>query len=172
MIQDHHWDEYAGAGFTCWPDGDPDSSHAISVGPRPDGGIDGSFPLAQSACFVTAHNPGGPIIDASENDRRHTAMVDDVVTHGWKWWPAVGGDPGGSHTENGALLLDATVEDALSLAARFDQDAIYVWSATKLELIAHDRSRSDTVGWTADVGVTRLPCPCLLYTSPSPRDRS
>lgn len=159
MIQDHHWDEYAGAGFTCWPDGESDSSRAISVGPRSDGGVDGTFPLGQAACFVTAHNPGGPIIDADENDHRHVELLDGIATRGWLWWPAVGGDPGGSHTENGALLLDATVEDALSLAARFDQDAIYVWSATEFELIAHDRSRHDKSGWTAEVGVTRLSRP-------------
>jgi len=159
MIQDVHWDEYAGAGFTCWPDADPDSARAISVGPRPDGVVDGLFLLPRPASFVTAHNPGGPIIDAVENEVRHRTFVTDIAAHGWTWWPAVGGDPGGSHTEVGVLLLDVSVEDALALAARFDQDAIYVWSADAFELVAHDRSRHDRFGWTATVGVTRLACP-------------
>ncbi len=108
---------------------------------------------------MTAHNPGGPIIDATENDRRHHALLDDIAGHIWACWPAVGGDPGGSHTESGVLLLDASVEDALALAARFDQDAIYVWSVDAFELIACDRSRHDRFGWTAEVDVTQLPCP-------------
>jgi hypothetical protein len=155
MIEQEHWDEYAAAGFTYWPDDGP----PISVGPRADRMIEGMFPLAGPACFVTAHNPGGPVIDAAENDVRHAAFLADVTAYGWRWLPAVGGDPGGSHTEDGVLLLDATPDDALALAARFDQDAIYVWSAERFELVACDRSRHDHLGWTARVGVTGLPHP-------------
>ncbi|HEU5302497.1 MAG TPA: DUF3293 domain-containing protein [Acidimicrobiia bacterium] len=158
-IQDVHWDEYAGAGFTCWPPGPTDSSGAISVGPRTDGAVEGDFPLDAPASFVTAHNPGGPVIDDATNARRHEALLDDVARHGWTWWPAVGGEPGGSHTEDGVLLLDTSIDDALALAARFDQDAIYVWSADGFELLACDGSRHDRFGWTAEVGVTRRSCP-------------
>jgi hypothetical protein len=131
----------------------------VSVAPRADRLVEGSFPLAGSASFVTAHNPGGPLIDAAENDRRHRALLEDVAQHGWHWLPAVGGDPAGSHTEDGVLLLDADPADALSLAARFDQDAIYVWRADVFELIACDGSRHDRLGWSAQVGVTDLPRP-------------
>lgn len=150
-----HWAEYAAAGFTYWPEAGP----PVSVGPRADGLVEGSFPLAVPASFVTAHNPGGPVIDAAENDRRHRLFLDDVAAHGWRWLVAVGGDPGGSHTEDGALLLDADPADALTLAARFDQDAIYVWSEEAFELIACDGSRHDRFGWTARIGVTRLARP-------------
>lgn len=164
MIDEDDWAEYAVAGFTYWPDprpadGSPASASAVSVAPRADGLVEGSFPLAGPACFVTAHNPGGPIIDPAENDRRHAAFLADIADHGWQWLPAVGGDPGGSHTEDGVLLLDASPEDALALGLRFDQDAIYVWSAGAFELIACDASRHAHLGWTAQVGVTRLPRP-------------
>ncbi len=150
-----HWATYAAAGFTCWPEvGEP-----ISVEPVADGTIVGTFPLSGPACFVTAHNPGGPPIAPSENDRRHEAFVRDIAEHGWHTWPAVGGDPGGFHAEEGVLLLDATVDDALALGARFDQDAIYVWRADAMDLIACDRSRHDALGWRATVGTTRLPRP-------------
>ena len=161
MIDETDWAEYAVAGFTYWPDHGP----PVSVAPRDDGVIDGSFPLPGPASFVTAHNPWGPIIDAAENDRRHRALLADIAAHGWRWLPAVGGDPAGSHTEDGVLLLDADPPDAagpaeaLSLAARFDQDAIYVWRADIFELIACDGSRHDRLGWTAEVGVTRLQRP-------------
>jgi len=79
-----------------------------------------------------------------------------VAQHRWPWLPAVGGDPAGSHTEDGVLLLDADPADALSLAARFDQDAIYVWRADVFELIACDGSRHDLLGWSAEAGVTDL----------------
>ena len=160
MIDDTDWAEYAVAGFTYWPDdGSPASDSAVSVAPRADRLVEGAFPLSFPGAFVTAHNPGGPIIDAAENDRRHRALLDDVARHGWHWLPAVGGDPAGSHTENGVLLLDASPEDAIALAARVGQDAIYVWHAGGFELIACDGSRHDRLGWTAEVGVTRLPRP-------------
>jgi len=160
VIDEDDWDEYAVAGFTFWPDdGSPASDSAVSVAPRPDLVVEGPFPLSAPGAFVTAHNPGGPIIDATENDRRHRALLADVAAHGWQWLPAVGGDPAGSHTENGVLLLDASPEDALALAARFDQDAIYVWSANDFELIACDGSRHEHLGWTAQVGVTQLTRP-------------
>ena len=160
MIDETDWAEYAVAGFTYWPDdGSPASDSAVSVAPRADGLVDGAFPLPGPASFVTAHNPGGPIIDATENDRRHAALLADIADHGWRWLPAVGGDPAGSHTEDGVLLLDASPEDAIALATRFGQDAIYVWRADVFELIACDGSRHDRLGWTAEVGVTRLPRP-------------
>ena len=168
MIDETDWAEYAAAGFTYWPDDDsPASDSAVSVAPRADGLVEGAFPLSFPGAFVTAHNPGGPIIDATENDRRHCALLADIADHGWRWLPAVGGDPAGSHTEDGVLLLDAdpahahapSPAEALSLAARFDQDAIYVWRADVFELIACDGSRHDRLGWTAEVGVTRLPRP-------------
>ncbi|MCJ7438522.1 MAG: DUF3293 domain-containing protein [Acidimicrobiia bacterium] len=159
MIEDSrgtdHWDDYAVAGFTYWPDDGP----PVSVAPRPGLLLEGTFPLALPGAFVTAHNPGGPIIDAVENERLHCALLDDVAQHGWHWLPAVGGDPAGSHTEDGVLLLDADPTDALRLATRFDQDAIYVWRADVFELIACDGSRHDRLGWTAEVGVTGLPRP-------------
>ena len=160
MIDEDDWDEYAVAGFTFWPDdGSPASDSAVSVAPRPDLVVEGPFPLSVPGSFVTAHNPGGPIIDATENDRRHRALLADVAAHGWQWLPAVGGDPAGSHTEDGVLLLDASPEEALGLGLRFDQDAIYVWRANGFELIACDGSRHDHLGWTAQVGVTHLPRP-------------
>jgi hypothetical protein len=154
-IQQHHWDEYAIAGFTYWP-GD---AAPVSVAPRKDKHLDGTFPFAVPASFVTAHNPGGPVIDPAENSRRHLAFLADIATHGWAWFPAVGGDPAGSHAEDGVLLLDASPADALALAARFEQDAIYVWSAHDFELIACDGSRHDHLGWTASVGATALAHP-------------
>ena len=160
MIDETDWAEYAVAGFTYWPDdGSPASDSAVSVAPRADGLVEGAFPLSFPGAFVTAQNPGGPIIDATENDRRHCALLADIADHGWRWLPAVGGDPAGSHTEDGALLLDASPEDAIALATRFGQDAIYVWHVDVFELIACDGSRHDRLGWTAEVGVTRLPRP-------------
>jgi hypothetical protein len=147
-----HWATYAAAGFTCWPD----EGAPISVEPTADGSVAGEFPLEGAACFVTAHNPGGPAIEPAENDRRHAAFLRDVADHGWSWWPAVGGDPVGFHAEEGVLLLDATVDDALALGARFEQDAIYVWRADGMDLIACDRSRHYVLGWTAAVGTTQL----------------
>ena len=155
MIDPGDWAEYAVAGFTYWPDDGP----PVSVAPRADGPIESSFGPGGSACFVTAHNPGGPIIDAAENDRRHRALLNDVAEQGWTWFPAIGGDPGGSHTENGVLLLDADTDDALALATRFEQDAIYVWRADAFELIACDGSARDQLGWTAEVGATQLTRP-------------
>ncbi len=155
MIDDEHWAEYRVAGFTYWP-GD---AAPVSVAPLPDPRFEGTFPFAVPATFVTVHNPGGPMIDAAENARRHLAFLADIATHGWAWFPAVGGDPAGSHAENGVLLLDANPAEALALAARFGQDAIYVWHADDFELIASDGSRHDHLGWTATVGTTSLAHP-------------
>ena len=30
-----------------------------------------------------------------DRDRRHRALLDDIAAHGWRWLPAVGGDPAG-----------------------------------------------------------------------------
>jgi hypothetical protein len=150
-----HWAEYVTAGFTYWPtDGDP-----VSVAPTDEGRIEGHFPFSRPASFVTAHNPGGPVIDAEDNDARHTALVAEIATRGWGWLPAVGGDPAGLHAEDGVLLLDVAPDDAVELGARFDQDAVYVWHADAIDLLACDGSRHDVLGWIATVGTTSLTRP-------------
>jgi hypothetical protein len=151
-----HWDDYVAAGFTCWP---ADGGAPISVVPTTPGRIEGAFPFSGSVAFVTSHNPGGPVIEPAENDRRHVAFLADVAAHGWQWWPAIGGDPGGTHQEDGVLLLDAAERDAVALGARFEQDAVYLWRADAIDLVACDESRHDVLGWIATVGTTGLTRP-------------
>ncbi len=151
-----HWADYVAAGFTCWP---ADGRAPISVVPTTRGRVEGAFPFAGAVAFVTSHNPGGPVIDPAENDRRHDALLDDVAGHGWRWWAAVGGDPAGLHAEDGVLLLDASPDDACALGRRFDQDAVYVWRVDAIDLLACDGSRHDVLGWVATVGTTTLTRP-------------
>jgi hypothetical protein len=151
-----HWADYVAAGFTCWP---ADGRAPISVVPTVDRRVSGAFPLARPGAFVTSHNPGGPVIERAENDRRHAAFLADVATHGWQWWPAIGGDPSGKHQEDGVVLLDASPDDARALGARFGQDAVYLWRADAIDLVACDGSRHDVLGWIATVGTTGLTRP-------------
>ena len=45
-------------------------------------------------------------------------------------WPTVAGAADGAHAERGVLVVGLTDDEALELAARFGQDAIFRWSST------------------------------------------
>lgn len=82
--------------------------------------------LGPSSSFgiVTAANPAGAPVDAAANARRHAALEQWIVEHGYVRRAATGSSPDGDHVEHGfAVWLER--DDVVALARRFDQSAIF-----------------------------------------------
>lgn len=141
-VPESSWAAYQGAGFAV----SVPFAGRWQVVPAPPGVVEGPFLPERPAVFVTAHNPRGRILDHADNAARHAELVALVDDAGWTWWPAVGG-VAGVHLEDGVLLVDATEADGMRVGRWFDQDAVYVWRADGVALVACDGTRSDVVGW-------------------------
>ena len=82
--------------------------------------------LGPSSSFgiVTAANPAGAPVDQAANERRHAALRQWIVEHGYVHRAATGSSPDGRHAEHGfAVWLER--DDVVALARRFDQSAIF-----------------------------------------------
>ena len=79
---------------------------------------------AASFGIVTAANPAGAPVDPAANERRHAALKQWIVDHGYVHHAATGSSPDGTHVEHGfAVWLER--DDVVALARRFDQSAIF-----------------------------------------------
>jgi hypothetical protein len=127
-------------------------AHSIRVTPGPLGGASSlPYPLdsAHTIHIVTAFNPRGRDATARANLRAQHELLHSISLHGLQWWPAVGGDPAGTHSEISAAVVGMDDAQARALGRRFGQDAVFAWSPATWRLLACADAAHDTVipGW-------------------------
>ena len=82
---------------------------------------------AQTAAFITAHNPGSQVLDPDDNDRAHEALIGELRARGLRWLEGDGVDPYGKwSSETSVMVLDIDQLSATAIAMQFGQNA-YVW---------------------------------------------
>jgi hypothetical protein len=134
----------------------PDGLGWWHISPRPDGVV-GEWPLAAPVYLLTSYNPRGEELPLEENERRLGELETYLRTELVPAVRSVGASEDGSWMEPGFALLDSTEPQALAMARRFEQAAIYAWCAESLEVVgALDGGRA-SVGWA----VTEEPEPPL-----------
>ena len=124
----------------------PDGLGWWHISPQPVGVV-GDWPLAAPVYLLTAYNPRGEDLPLEENERR-LAELDSYLRAGLvAAVRSVGASDDRSWMEPGFALLDVGEAVALTIAHRFEQAAIYAWSAERLEVVgALDEGRA-FVGW-------------------------
>jgi hypothetical protein len=127
----------------------PDGSGWWHLTPRPDGAVD-EFPLASPIHLLTAYNPGGEKLTLEENRARQKELATYLRNQLLASVPSLGASADGSWSEPGFALLDLDEVGALVLARRFDQAAIYAWSASHLEVVGALHEGRAAVGWSLD----------------------
>ncbi len=146
-IDPSDWAQYQSVGFTYSPR--PGITHYIE--PDPSGATVGEFPFATSVSFVTAYNPGGPVVAAATNLAQHTQLLTAVELAGWEFVEAIGGNPNAAAREQGVLILNAPDQAVNDMGYHFGQDAIYHWSTAEFVLEAcgpvESRQESFRQGW-------------------------
>ncbi|MDX3098040.1 DUF3293 domain-containing protein [Streptomyces sp. ME19-03-3] len=130
-------------------------THSIRVTRSPVGVSGHPYPLnsAETIHIVTAFNPGGHNATARANLRAQHELLQSISLRGLQWWPAVGGDPDGSHAEISAAVVGMDDGQARALGRRFGQDAVFAWSSTTWRLLACADTAHDSViaGWHAAI---------------------
>jgi hypothetical protein len=127
-------------------------ARSIRVTPGPlDGATSLPYPIdgAHTIHIVTAFNPHGSHATTRANLRAQDELLHTIGLHGLRWWPAVGGDPAGTHAEISAAVVGMDDAQARALGRRFGQDAVFAWSPASWRLLACVCAAHDTViaGW-------------------------
>jgi hypothetical protein len=125
----------------------PDGPGWWHISPRPDGVV-GEWPLATPVYLLTAYNPRGDDLPLEENERRLAELDDYLRKNLVAAVRSLGASEDGSWMEPGFALIDVDEGQAIAIARRFEQAAIYAWSAGSLEVVgALDEGRT-SVGWS------------------------
>jgi hypothetical protein len=115
--------------------------------PRPEGVV-GDWPLAGPVFLLTSYNPRGVDLSLEENEIRLAELDAYLRAELVAAVRSIGASKDRSWIEPGFALLDADEGEALAIARRFEQAAIYAWSAERLEVVgALDEGRA-SVGWS------------------------
>lgn len=121
---DSRWDAYRTAVVRVSLPGGP-----IEVAPAPAACESiGDFPFDPDATvhIITAYDSS--LADVAANEQRNAALLTDLEAHGVVWHPAVGADPEWVHQEASFAVLGLSREQAIELACRYAQDAIFEWT--------------------------------------------
>jgi hypothetical protein len=74
--------------------------------------------------IITAHNPYSQKLSKAENEQRHEQLESILQERGLEHLPSTGESPDGSWCEEGFIIFDISLEDALDIGKRFEQHAI------------------------------------------------
>ncbi len=85
---------------------------------------------------VTACNPGGQRRADEANEAANEALIAEVREAGWRYWPAVGRNAGGTWQEPSVAIAGATRSEVLALARRYAQGAVFEIGAPGLQVVA------------------------------------
>jgi hypothetical protein len=110
--------------------------------------------------ILTAWDPGNELLGEQENRERQAAL--EAYIQGLSpsaWWPTVGVDPVSGHREEGVAVQGLAEPVILQIGGRYDQDAIFSWTAIEWAVVACTGERRVSLGWSiVDRGVpTRAP---------------
>jgi hypothetical protein len=101
---------------------------------------------------ITAHNPGRLVSD-EDNAWAHRLLGEELQPLGaFPIRLARGYSPDGTHCELSYIVGGISRQEALDVAAEFGQEAIFVWTVDRLEIVATDGSRTDAYGWVSREG--------------------
>ena len=80
--------------------------------------------LADSACYITAHNPFGRLLSKTENETRNAELRLELAEQ-YRIYEGVGIDPAGEwEGEQSIFALGVSLSAATDLAKRYEQNAV------------------------------------------------
>jgi hypothetical protein len=122
---------------------------SLEVRPTAPGATLGDFPgpAGRTIHIMTAQNPGAPLPE-QENRARQAELVAVVgAMADVEAWSALGGDPSWVHSEDSLAIIGLSEAEAVALARRYDQDAIFAWTSDEWILISCRSDQRQSAGW-------------------------
>jgi len=111
----------------------------------------GPYPLAVAPVHVlTAYDPGAQRPGAGANRRRQRALEAELAARGLVVTRAVASAADGSHAEESAAVVGWDDAEALTLAGRYGQDAIFRWTPEAWAVVPCDGGPPLRLGWSVE----------------------
>jgi hypothetical protein len=127
----------------------PPARATFRILPAPKGEV-GIWPAGFGAeiFVITAWNPHSQPLDDNENRLRQAALESELGR--LELWPAVGLDPDSEYLEEGVAVSGLSEVEAITLGARYDQNAIYAWTPVAWSILSCLDKRREDSGWLLD----------------------
>ena len=84
---------------------------------------------------LTAYNPGRAVA-SSVNEAAQAHLIEYLSQRSLSWLPAIGRSRDGTWQEPSLAVTDLPEPEAIEIARRFDQDAIFKWDGENLSVIS------------------------------------
>jgi hypothetical protein len=97
---------------------------------------------------ITAWNPHSQLLDDNENRVRQESLESELIR--LELWPAVGLDPNSEYREEGVAISGLSEVEAISLGARYEQNAIFTWTPVAWSILSCIDKRREDSGWRLD----------------------
>lgn len=110
----------------------------------------GAWPnsLPSPVYVLTAWNPGADPLPLEVNRERQRSLEAELDSINVSRWKAIGRDTDSDYFEEGVAIHGLDEDEAIDVACRFDQDAIYSWEPSVwATLSCQDRSRIEQGWW-------------------------
>jgi hypothetical protein len=122
----------------------------LKIEPAPPGVAEGPFPAGENTVYIiTGSNPGRLLSDV-QNAERHELLRAAVLKAGpAEVWDAEGGDASWTHVEASFAVRGISLDQALSIARSFEQEAIFIWSRDSWTVRDCNSGRASHAGWRA-----------------------
>jgi hypothetical protein len=127
----------------------PPARATFRILPAPKGEV-GTWPPGFGAeiFVITAWNPHSQPLDDNENRVRQEALEAELLR--LELWPAVGLDPDSKYREEGVAVAGLSEMEAIALGARYDQNAIFLWTPVAWSILSCLDKRREDSGWLVD----------------------
>jgi hypothetical protein len=124
----------------------PPARAPFRILPAPKGQV-GTWPagLGAEIFVITAWNPHSQPLDDNENRLRQATLESELRR--LELWPAVGLDPHSEYREEGVAVSGLSEMEAVTLAARYDQNAIFSWTPAAWSILSCLDKRREDSGW-------------------------
>ena len=105
------------------------------------------WPTADPVAILTAWDPGDERPGLVVNRRRQSELEDDLRALAADIWPAEGTDPITRDRDEGVAVRGVPESVVLELAARYGQEAVFVWTPAEWAIVACAGNRRLASGW-------------------------
>lgn len=94
--------------------------------------------------IITAHNPRSERLSSAENQKRHEALERDLIQLGLEHTPSTGESPDGSWVEEGFVVFDIELEQALELGRKYGRHAVVYGEGERVALVWCETGRLES----------------------------
>lgn len=112
----------------------------------------GQWPLGQQseAWILTAWNPRSVELPTEVNHERQAELTLLISEASHLSQECLGFDPAGEWAEESCLVVDASRDEVVGWARRFEQNAVFRWTPQAWEVIGVLDERDYVLGWALD----------------------